>query len=108
MHARLQKDNYMKMKKIGASILSAAVAASIFAGCSHPTEETTVTVSETTLMTTAPAETTTAETEFEIPESMEEVYGNQITNYLNHQYYFDGEPIPMWESNYYFMETFNV
>ena len=98
----------MKMKKIGASILSAAVAASIFAGCSHPTEETTVTVSETTLMTTAPAETTTAETEFEIPESMEEVYGNQITNYLNHQYYFDGEPIPMWESNYYFMETFNV
>ena len=39
---------------------------------------------------------------------MEDVYGNQITNYLNHQYYFNGEPVPMWESNYYFMETFNV
>ena len=100
----------MKMKKIGASILSAAVAASIFAGCSQPTEETTVIVSEPTVLTTAtaPSETTAAETEYKIPESMEEVYGNQIENYRNHQYYFNGEPVPMWESNYYFMETYNV
>ena len=98
----------MKMKKTGTLILSAAVAASMFAGCSQPTEETTVIVTETTVMTTAPAETTTAETAFEIPESMEEVYGNQISNYLNHQYYFNGEPVPMWESNYYFMEAYNV
>ena len=98
----------MKMKKTGTLILTAAVAASIFAGCSQPTEETTVIVSETTALTTAPAETAPAETASEIPESMEDVYGNQITNYLNHQYYFNGEPVPMWESNYYFMETFNV
>ncbi len=99
----------MKMKKTGTLILTAAVAASIFAGCSQPTEETTVIVSETTTaVTTAPTETAPAETEFEIPGSMEEVYGNQLENYLNHQYYFNGEPVPMWESNYYFVETFNV
>ena len=103
----------MKMKKTGTLILTAAVAASIFAGCSQPTEETTVNVSDPTALTTAPvetapSETAPAETEPEIPESMEDVYGNQITNYLNHQYYFNGEPVPMWESNYYFMETFNV
>ena len=114
MHARLQKDNnYMKMKKTGTLILTAAVAASLFAGCSQPAEETTVIVSDPTALTTAPtgtapSETAPAETEPEIPESMEDVYGNQITNYLNHQYYFNGEPVPMWESNYYFMETFNV
>ena len=98
----------MKMKRTGAIIISAAVAASIFAGCSQPAEETSVPVSETPAMTTAPSEITTAETEYEIPESMEEVYGDQITNYLGHQYYFNGEPIPTWETNYYFMETFNV
>ena len=98
----------MKMKRTGAIIISAAVAASIFAGCSQPTEETSVSVSETPAMTTAPSEVTTTETEYEIPESMEEVYGNQISNYLGHQYYFNGEPIPTWETNYYFMETFNV
>ena len=99
----------MKMKKTGTLVLTAAVAASIFAGCSQPAEETTVIVSETTTqLTTAPSETAPAETELEIPESMEEVYGNQIGNYLNHQYYFNGEPIPVWESNYYFVETFNV
>lgn len=93
----------MNMKRIGAIILSAAVAASIFAGCTQTTETS---VSETTAAVTLPSETTTAETEYKNPESAADLYGDQIMNYLDHQYYFNGQPVPLWESNYYIMETF--
>lgn len=99
----------MNKKRIGAIILSAAVAASIFAGCTQTTEtsETAATpASETTAAATLPSETTTAETEYKNPESAEDLYGDQIMNYLDHQYYFNGQPVPVWESNYYIMETF--
>ena len=39
-------------------------------------------------------------------ESVETVYGSQLPNYLNHQYYFEGEPVLMTESNFYFIDTF--
>ena len=100
----------MNMKRIGAIILSAAVAASIVAGCSQTTETpgtAAAPVSETTAAATLPSETTTAETEYKTPESAEELYGDQIMNYLDHQYYFNGQPVPVWESNYYIMETFH-
>ncbi len=38
--------------------------------------------------------------------TFETVYGSQVINYLNHQYYFNGEPIPIVESNYYFVNAF--
>ncbi len=34
------------------------------------------------------------------------MYGNQIIDFLNHEYVFDGEKIPVTESNYYFLLTF--
>lgn len=36
----------------------------------------------------------------------ESVYGSQLINYLEHQYYFNGEPVPIAESNYYFVDAF--
>lgn len=99
----------MNMKRIGAIILSAAVAASIFAGCSQTTETSgtaAAPVAETTAAATLPSETTAAETEYQNPESTADLYGDQIMNYLDHQYYFNGQPVPLWESNYYIMETF--
>lgn len=34
------------------------------------------------------------------------VYGSQLPGYLNHQYYFEGEPVSLTESNFYFIDTF--
>lgn len=85
MHARLQEDNYyMKMKKISTIILAAAVSASVI----------------------LPGATALAYNENGEPETFEELYGNQLVNYLNHQYYFDGEAIPVNESNFYFINSF--
>ena len=38
--------------------------------------------------------------------SFDIVYGNQLPDFLNHQYEFDGQKIPLVESNYYFIITF--
>ena len=39
-------------------------------------------------------------------QSVETVYGSQLPQYLNHQYYFEGEPVSMTESNFYFIDTY--
>ncbi|MBQ7275446.1 MAG: hypothetical protein IJR15_08320 [Clostridiales bacterium] len=38
--------------------------------------------------------------------SVETVYGSQLPQYLNHQYYFEGEAVSLTESNFYFVDTF--
>ncbi len=38
--------------------------------------------------------------------SFDTMYGNQVMDFLNHQYEFDGQKIPLTESNYYFLLTF--
>lgn len=38
--------------------------------------------------------------------SFDTMYGNQIGDFLNHQYYYNGEKIPLAESDYYFLLTF--
>ena len=38
--------------------------------------------------------------------SFDTVYGNQLPQYLGHEYTFNGEKIPVVESNYYFIMTF--
>lgn len=38
--------------------------------------------------------------------SFDTMYGNQIIDFLNHEYVFDGQKIPLTESNYYFLLTF--
>ena len=38
--------------------------------------------------------------------TFDSMYGNQLPKYLNRQYEFDGEKIPVTESNYYYLLTF--
>lgn len=38
--------------------------------------------------------------------SFDTMYGNQVVDFLNHEYVFDGQKIPLTESNYYFLLTF--
>ena len=47
---------------------------------------------------------TTTETTQEL--SFETMYGSQIGTFLYHQYTFEGEEIPIYESNFYFINTF--
>lgn len=64
-------------------------------------------VSQTTESVYVPETTPVETTEFDLNDySFENVYGSQVINYLNHQYYFNGEPVPIVESNYYFVNTF--
>lgn len=98
------------MKKIGTLLLSTAVAASLIAGCSQQPGETLASGTATD----ATAAATTAQTTDnpaaaaypQEPQSFEELYANQLINYLDHQYYFDGKAIPLTESNFYFINSF--
>ena len=68
----------------------------------------TVLADETT-SSSQPAETTEASSQetYDISKlSFDTMYGNQIGDFLNHQYYYNGEKIPVTESNYYFLLTF--
>lgn len=38
--------------------------------------------------------------------SFDTVYGSQLINYLDHQYTFNGENVPLDESNFYFIDAF--
>ena len=101
----------MKMKRIGTLIISTALAASVIAGCSQQISETTASVPGTEATTVATASTSAAAssgetTEPQGPQSFEELYATQLTNYLDHQYYFDGKAIPKTESNFYFINSF--
>lgn len=93
------------MKKISALILSAVIAASVIAGCSNEpaTSESSVASSEVIASTGEPA---TTEAAVQAPKTFEEIYGIQLSSYLDHQYYFEGEAIPITESNFYFVNEF--
>ena len=39
-------------------------------------------------------------------QSFETIYGSQLMSFLNHQYYFEGSPIPVYETNFYFINAF--
>lgn len=90
------------LKKIVTAIISAAFIMSSAA---------TVLADETTA-TTKPSETaaaTSQETQetFDISKlSFDTMYGNQIGDFLNHEYYYNGQKIPQAETNYYFLLTF--
>ena len=95
------------MKKFGQVILTALVAASLIAGCGNkltdadPSAATALTSSEATAASDATAQTTQ-----EGPKTFEELYGNQIMTYMDHQYYFEGEALLKQESNFYFINAF--
>ena len=62
--------------------------------------------------TTAPSQTQESTGEsttstFDISNlSFDTMYGNQLPDFLNHEYEYNGEKIPLAESNYYFLLTF--
>ena len=93
------------MKKISALILSTAIIASLFSGCNKEAAP-----SETALTSTPASETSAPAASDPVnvdePQTFEELYGDQLLNYINHQYYFDGEAIPVTETNFYFINAF--
>lgn len=99
----------MNIRKTGSIILLGIFAASVFSGCGKTISETgnTVAAVETSAAITLPSETYAQDPVTpEEPKTFEEVYGNQLMGYLNHQYYFDGEPVSLQESNFYFINAF--
>lgn len=88
----------MRRFKNAIAILVAATMICSVAACSKKQEdaagESTATVAET--------QTNTAGRE-----TLEDVYGTQLTSYLSHQYYFEGEPVSLAESDYYFIQAFS-
>ena len=40
--------------------------------------------------------------------TFETIYGSQLPTYLNHQYTYNGQQIPINESNYWFINSFNI
>ena len=99
----------MNIRKTGSIILLGIFAASFFSGCGKTISETgnTVATGETSAAFTLPSETYAQDPVTPVePKTFEEVYGNQLMGYLNHQYYFDGEPVSLQESNFYFINAF--
>ena len=96
-------------KRIGTLLLSATVAVTMIAGCSQQPGESSAVNSAaetTTAATSAQATGNTGTADPQEPQSFEELYATQLTNYLDHQYYFDGKAIPLTESNFYFINAF--
>lgn len=86
------------LKKIVIGIVAAAVmmssAAAAFAD-------------ETTAPTQAQGTSESTTSTFDISKlSFDTMYGNQLPDFLNHEYMYNGEKIPVVESNYYFLLTF--
>lgn len=99
----------MNIRKTGPLLLLGIFAASLFSGCGKTISETgnTIVASETSAEITLPSETLASDSVTSVePKTFEEVYGNQLMGYLNHQYYFDGEPVSLQESNFYFINAF--
>ena len=99
----------MNIRKTGPLLLLGIFAASLFSGCVKTISETgnTIVASETSAEITLPSETLASDSVTSVePKTFEEVYGNQLMGYLNHQYYFDGEPVSLQESNFYFINAF--
>ena len=87
------------LKKILIGIVAAAVmmssAATAFADETTAPSQTQGTTGESTTST------------FDISKlSFDTMYGNQLPDFLNHEYFYNGEKIPIVESNYYFLLTF--
>lgn len=83
-------------KIIAGVIMTAMLAAPAGTVLADETEDTCGGIDDGTDITTE----TTQELSFET------MYGSQIGSFLFHQYTFEGEEIPMYESNFYFINTF--
>lgn len=84
--------------KTAAALMTTTVVIGTLCSCKYETPETTVSL--------APGETTAPTIDLS-DQSFDTAYGSQLIGYLNHQYYFEGEPIPLAESNFYFIDAFS-
>lgn len=96
--------------KIIAMILAASLAASV-CSCDSATTGTDAALEETgssVAEDAASASETSSEEATETTETktFETMYGSQVNGFLNHQFYFDGEEVPVAESNFYFINDF--
>ncbi len=73
------------MKKLGALILITVMILAVFTGCSN---SGTVSVASATY------------------QPLIDNYGDQLPLYLDRQYYFDGQPVSIPETNFYFINAF--
>ena len=95
------------MKKISSILLATAIATSVITGCnSAAPSETSATAASSGLTEASASVSDPTETTVQEPQSFEELYATQLTSYLDHQYYFDGEAIPTYETNFYFINSF--
>lgn len=96
------------MRKFTTSILIVAVSTSLLlSACTSNTGEGTVPSDTVATATQALGDLTyTVETMDLSGQNVSTVYGSQLPGYLNHQYYFEGQPVSMTESNFYFIDTF--
>ena len=90
------------MKNFKLRTMAAAVSCVLLLSACTPNDGAATTPSETIVdpATTNPYATSVAE------QTLDSVYGSQLSNYLYHQYYFEGQPVPLTESNFYFIDTF--
>lgn len=96
------------LKKLVIGIVATAVMMSS-AATALADETTGASKPQETTGASQPAETAGESTTatFDISKlSFDTMYGNQIGDFLNHQYEYNGEKIPLTESNYYFLLTF--
>ncbi|MCQ2515310.1 MAG: hypothetical protein MJ094_00420 [Saccharofermentans sp.] len=95
------------MRKLIGSIISVSICASVlFTACTSNTGEGTL-PSDSSVATQAMGDLTyTIETLNLSGQNTSTVYGSQLPGYLNHQYYFEGQPVSLTESNFYFIDTF--
>ena len=73
------------MKKLGAFILLSVMILTVFSGCSNAG---TVSVASSTY------------------QPLIDNYGEQLPQYLDKQYYYDGKPVSIQESNFYFINAY--
>ena len=99
----------MNIKRIGTFILSSALTATVIAGCSQQINESSASglgTNPSAAASTQAGETYQASADSQEPQSFEELYATQLTTFLDHQYTFDGAPIPKTETNFYFINAF--
>ena len=91
------------MKKLITTVVTAVMATSFIAGCGNQLTETDPTVSAAPSGVATSASGSAASSG---PKTFEDLYGNQLMSYMDHQYYYDGKPILKQESNFYFINSF--
>lgn len=96
------------MRKTTSCILAAAVCTSmLLTACTSNTGEGTIPSDSVATATQTMGDLSyTIETMDLSGQNISTVYGSQLSGYLNHQYYFEGEPVSLTESNFYFIDTF--